>query len=357
MRDIQFTTFDLSFSVHFAGKFEKMSHYIVIEGVIGVGKTSLARYLNEVLDTALVLERFDENPFLSNFYADRAQYAFQTQIFFLLSRYQQQQNLLNMPRPLVTDYLFAKDHLFAQLNLQGDELATYEGLYYALTEKIPVPDLVVYLQASASTLMSRIAHRDRPYERNMDPDYIMQLRQVYERFFAEFSAAPVMIVNADEIDFVANPQDRYHLIEDIRQKLQEQPARAKELPHQAIVPTRYTGFNPTTHGLEDSSRRLPDFQQFHRYLDQEKGFNTNLLLNMVKLQEEIGELSRAVARHWSGHLRGETDVALQAIASEMADVLAYILKIANYTGIDLEAAYLAKMALNRTRQWKTPEGE
>src|SRR5512136_940416 len=144
--------------------------YIAIEGAIGVGKTTLARFLGEGLSAELLLEVFEENPFLSDFYADRARYAFQTQIFFLLSRYRQQHSVIanTISRmPLVSDYLFAKDWLFAHLNLAGDELAMYERVHAILGEQIPAPALVVYLKASTDTLLQRIAHRDRPYERKM----------------------------------------------------------------------------------------------------------------------------------------------------------------------------------------------
>ena len=153
--------------------------YFAIEGVIGVGKTTLARLLQPALEANLLMEVFEENPFLSNFYEDRARYAFQTQIFFLLSRYQQQRRsvptLLADGKHLVSDYTFEKDALFAGINLTGDELEMYNRVQEALAEKIPLPDLLVYLRASTDTLMQRIALRDRTYERTMDRDYIDQL--------------------------------------------------------------------------------------------------------------------------------------------------------------------------------------
>ena len=142
--------------------------YFAVEGVIGVGKTTLARLLQPAFEANVFLEVFEENPFLSNFYADRALYAFQTQMFFLLSRYRQQNKAvpqLLKAKHLISDYTFAKDALFARINLKGDELEMYYRLHEALAEKIPEPNLVVYLRADTRTLMQRIAMRDRPYER------------------------------------------------------------------------------------------------------------------------------------------------------------------------------------------------
>ncbi len=183
--------------------------YMVIEGVIGVGKTTLARLLQPRFQASLVLEAFDENPFLSDFYADRARYAFQTQIFFLLSRYRQQQVTQQQAArgSVIADYCFEKDRLFARLNLVGDELTMYERLYEALAEKIRQPDLMVYLRADTDTLMARIAMRDRPYERDMDRTYIEALRVAYDRFFQNYTAAPLLILDANHLDFVRHVDD------------------------------------------------------------------------------------------------------------------------------------------------------
>ncbi len=177
---------------------------LAIEGVIGVGKTTLARLLQPRLGTELFLEAFEENPFLSDFYADRARYAFQTQMFFLLSRYRQQQQIpaLIHQQPLITDYTFGKDHLFAQMNLGGDELDVYRQLYTVLAERVLAPDLVVYLRADTELLMMRIAMRDRAYEREMDPSYIEGLRQAYEAYFSSFTQAPLLVIDAQNLDFV-----------------------------------------------------------------------------------------------------------------------------------------------------------
>jgi deoxyguanosine kinase len=185
--------------------------YVAIEGVIGVGKTTLARLLQPKFQAELLLEVFEENPFLSDFYADRERYAFQTQIFFLLSRYHQQRRgvtkIIQEGKNLLSDYTFAKDGLFARINLEGDELEMYGRVHEALAEKIPMPDLLVYLQAETETLMQRIAMRDRPYERNMDREYIAELNQAYEDFFSQpYDHTPVLVIDTDPLDFVRNPE-------------------------------------------------------------------------------------------------------------------------------------------------------
>jgi deoxyadenosine/deoxycytidine kinase len=184
--------------------------YVAIEGVIGVGKTTLARLLQPVFEAEVLLEVFEENPFLSDFYADRKRYAFQTQIFFLLSRYRQQNNLvprlLDTGRNLIADYTFTKDSLFARINLSGDELKMYDKVHEALGEKIPKPDLVLYLQASTTVLMQRITMRDRPYERMMEQDYIAELNQAYEDFFSTYEPSHVLKLNTDNLNYLLNPE-------------------------------------------------------------------------------------------------------------------------------------------------------
>ena len=202
--------------------------YFAIEGVIGVGKTTLARMLQKEFDAELVLEVFEENPFLSNFYADRARYAFQTQIFFLLSRYHQQRrnisDRLTEVDTIISDYTFEKDALFASINLKGDELEMYYRVQEALAEKITPPDLFVYLRANTETLMKRIALRDRPYERSMDRGYIDLLNQAYEDFFMDTSRnTPVLVIESSELDFVNQPADFQHILNRIRESLKLAP--------------------------------------------------------------------------------------------------------------------------------------
>lgn len=203
--------------------------YLAIEGVIGVGKTTLARFLRPVFDAELLLEVFEENPFLSDFYADRQRYAFQTQIFFLLSRYHQQRRLvgeeLQSGHSLVADYTFEKDALFARINLAGDELEMYHRVHEALAEKVIPPDLVVYLRASTEVLMQRIASRDRPYERNMDRGYIDLLNRTYDDFFGDqqLRRSPVLVIDTDDLDYVRRPEDLRWVEDRIRQVLRLAP--------------------------------------------------------------------------------------------------------------------------------------
>lgn len=184
--------------------------YLAIEGPIGVGKTALARLLQPHFQARLVLEAFEENPFLSDFYADRAAYAFQTQLFFLLSRYRQQQRISQMlldQSPLISDYIFAKDRLFAQLNLRDDELTLYDRLYELLAQNVPTPDLIIYLSADAEVLLHRIASRNRPYERGMDRDYLDAVRRAYVSLFGSYQGVPVLHIDTNKLDFVRRPKD------------------------------------------------------------------------------------------------------------------------------------------------------
>ena len=183
--------------------------YLSIEGVIGVGKTTLAEILTNRLQGQIVLERPEENPFLEDFYVDPKRFAFQTQLFFLLSRYRQQQEL---PEPdffhsvLIADYLFAKDKIFAYINLSEAELLLYERLMEILEPRIRKPDLVIYLQSSTERLMKNIRLRSRPYERSMSEEYIRTLNEAYNQFFLNYKDTSLLIVNATRIDFVKNEE-------------------------------------------------------------------------------------------------------------------------------------------------------
>ena len=203
--------------------------YLAIEGVIGVGKTTLARLLQPVFQSNLLLEVFEENPFLSDFSADRQRYAFPTQSFFLLSRYPQQRRtvaqLLADNDHLLADYTFEKDALFAEINLKGDELEMYYRVHEALAEKIVPPNLIVYLRADTSILMQRIASRDRPYERNMEVAYIDELNQAYENFFADHQErrSPVLVIDTNDLDYVRHPEHLQDVANRIRQVLKLPP--------------------------------------------------------------------------------------------------------------------------------------
>ena len=210
--------------------------YIAIEGVIGVGKTTLARLLQPSFNAALLLEIFEENPFLSDFYSDRKRYAFQTQIFFLLSRYHQQRkgvrDALEMNNWLFSDYTFEKDQLFAEANLEGDELEMYYKVHEALAEKITSPDLIVYLQADTEVLMQRIAQRDRTYERQMELQYIDTLNQTYDHHFGNNATKNILVINTNELDFVRRIDDLEKVDQRIRQAL-------KMVPFQESLPIAF----------------------------------------------------------------------------------------------------------------------
>ena len=197
-----------------------LGRYIAIEGVIGVGKTSLARLLAERFRARLVLEEVETNPFLADFYKDPRRYAFQTQMFFLISRHKDLRERIQpdlFSEGIVADYLFQKDRIFANINLNDRELALYNSIAPLLEREVPTPDLVVYLQAGPDRIQERIQQRGRTYERLMDPKYTAMLAEAYNYFFFHYREAPLLVVNTDEMDFVDRTQDLEALIDRIHE--------------------------------------------------------------------------------------------------------------------------------------------
>lgn len=190
-------------------------NYINIEGAIGAGKTSLAKTLAEKMDARLILEETEENPFLPDFYKDQRRYAFQAQLFFLLSRYKQQQELFApdlFHKKVISDYFFDKDRIFASVTLDQREFYLYEKLLSILEKDVPKPDLVIYLQTSSEVLLKRIKERGRLYEKNIDSDYIKALNEAYNYYFFHYTKTPLLVVNTDRIDFVHNKKDLADLL-------------------------------------------------------------------------------------------------------------------------------------------------
>jgi len=195
------------------------SRYLVVEGPIGVGKTTLVNLLGETFNAHTVLEHAGDNPFLEKFYQDRATYAFQTQIFYLLTRYRQQQEIFQTDlfrQNVVSDYLFAKDRIFAYLNLSEDELVLYEWIYQLLDQKVVKPDLVIYLQAPVSILVKRIRKRAIWYEKNIQEEYLHNVSNAYNRFFFRYNETPLLVVNCSSIDFVKREADLRNLLREIQ---------------------------------------------------------------------------------------------------------------------------------------------
>ena len=195
-------------------------YYIAIEGPIGVGKTSLAQLLSKELGARLVLEDFEDNPFLPDLYNDPERFGFQTQLFFLLQRYRQQQDLRQVDmfqKLLITDYMFVKDRLFASLNLGDKEMQLYDTVASLLERNIIKPDIVIYLQADTDVLMKNIEKRGRNMEKNVTWEYIDALNQVYTEYFFRYQDTPLVIINTNNIDFVENENDLKEVIDYIRQ--------------------------------------------------------------------------------------------------------------------------------------------
>lgn len=183
--------------------------YIVVEGPIGVGKTTLVDRISKRIDARTVLEIFEENPFLADFYSDRDRFAFQTEMFFLLSRYRQQETFSQtelFSRATISDYLFVKCRLFASLTLSDHELALYDRMYNILITQVPVPDLVIHLHAPLDTLLQRISSRGRAYEQEMDHAYLERLRSLYHNFFAHYEDAPVLEIDTEHVNFAKDEQ-------------------------------------------------------------------------------------------------------------------------------------------------------
>ena len=194
------------------------ARYITVEGPIGVGKTSLVQLLGEYFNAHTVLETVEDNPFLKEFYRNRERYAFQTEMFFLLSRYRQQMslsqyNLFN--RVTITDYIFDRNRIFAYINLNNDEIRLYEDVYSILRHKIPKPDLLIYLQADIDTLKKRINMRGRAFEKNINNEYLDGVNKAFNNYFFHYTQSPILIVNANDINFVERKEDLKDLIKKI----------------------------------------------------------------------------------------------------------------------------------------------
>ena len=197
---------------------ENQFEFIAIEGVIGVGKTSLAKLLSERHNARLVLEQFEDNPFLPKFYNDRERYAFPTQMAFLASRFKQQQNMLSkdlFQQMTISDYIFDKDRIFARLNLDEDELSLYDSIFNIMAGISARPDLVIYLQSSIDRLMENIEQRDRDYERHISRSYLEELSDAYNHFFYHYNKSPLIIINTTEVDFVDNEEHLQYIDDQI----------------------------------------------------------------------------------------------------------------------------------------------
>ena len=200
----------------------KNSYHIAVEGSIGVGKTSLSKILSDKLKCKLMLEEFEENPFLSDFYKKPERYAFQTQLFFLLSRYKQQLELQQIDiftKSIVSDYMFMKDRIFASLNLNDKEMGLYDNVAKILESNMVYPDLIIFLQSDTERLMDNIKKRGRKYEKNISLNYIDALNQIYNEYFFRYDKSPLLIINTNDIDFVNDKNDLKEILNIIQKPI------------------------------------------------------------------------------------------------------------------------------------------
>ena len=200
----------------------KKAYHIAIEGTIGVGKTSLAKILSNRLDSKLILEEFEDNPFLSDFYKDSKRYAFQTQLFFLLSRFRQQIEFKQIDiftKSIISDYMFIKDRIFASLTLDEKEMTLYDNISKILEKEIIYPDLVLFLQSDTDRLMQNINSRGRTYETTISWSYIDSLNQIYNEYFFRYDKSPLLIINTNDIDFVNDKNDLEEILSIIQKPI------------------------------------------------------------------------------------------------------------------------------------------
>lgn len=202
--------------------------YVTVEGCIGVGKTTLTHLLSQALSARTILEVVEDNPFLPDFYQDKVAHSFKTQMFFLLSRFKQQDALQQgdlFTGAVVSDYLFDKDRIFAELTLSSSEMALYDSIFRALSSKVRAPELVVYLHAPMDVILERIAKRGRSFEKDMDVGYLRDLVEAYGRFFQSYDDAPVLMVDTADLNFPANERDLAVVIEAVRSFQADGPKR------------------------------------------------------------------------------------------------------------------------------------
>ena len=205
--------------------------FTAIEGVIGSGKTSLAKLLSDQFHAGTITEKFEDNPFLEKFYSDPKKYAFHTQLYFLMSRYKQQREIAQIDlfnSRVISDYLFAKDRIFAEVNLSEDEFRLYDKIYALIEHDVPRPDLVIYLQAAPELLFKRIKQRNRSFERDIEYEYIDELCNAYNTFFFHYNASPLLIVDIRGFDFLGNSDDSALLCDEINQLKERRRIVSKE---------------------------------------------------------------------------------------------------------------------------------